>query len=74
MSKQLTKSQSRLESVLTSTDSVITKINTGQGTVGLLVNDPRFGNRPMVLETPKEQLDGCDMDAQNLNLLRGLIH
>lgn len=42
MSKQLSKSQGRLESVLTSTDSVITKINTGQGTVGLLVNDPRM--------------------------------
>ena len=42
MSKQLSKSQGRLESVLVSTDSVITKINTGQGTVGLLVNDPRM--------------------------------
>lgn len=42
MSKQLSKSQGRLESVLTSTDSVITKINSGQGTVGLLVNDPRM--------------------------------
>ena len=42
MSKQLNRSQGRLESVLTATDSVITKINTGQGTVGLLVNDPRM--------------------------------
>jgi phospholipid/cholesterol/gamma-HCH transport system substrate-binding protein len=42
MSKQLSKSQGRLESVLMSTDSVITKINTGRGTVGLLVNDPRM--------------------------------
>ena len=42
MSKQLSKSQGRLESVLTSTDSVITKINTGQGSIGLLVNDPRL--------------------------------
>jgi phospholipid/cholesterol/gamma-HCH transport system substrate-binding protein len=42
MSKQLSRSQGRLESVLTATDSVIMKINTGQGTVGLLVNDPRM--------------------------------
>lgn len=50
----------------------------GQGQIGLepfrlLVNDPRFRNRPMVLETPKEELDGCDMDATNLKLLRGLM-
>jgi phospholipid/cholesterol/gamma-HCH transport system substrate-binding protein len=42
MSKQLSRSQGRLESVLSATDSVITKINTGQGSVGLLVNDPRL--------------------------------
>ena len=42
MSKQLSRSQGKLESVLTATDSVIMKINTGQGTVGLLVNDPRM--------------------------------
>ena len=40
MSRQLTRSQGRLDSVLMTTDSVITKINTGQGSVGLLVNDP----------------------------------
>ena len=42
MSKQLSRSQGRLDSVLSATDSVVTKINTGQGTVGLLVNDPRM--------------------------------
>jgi phospholipid/cholesterol/gamma-HCH transport system substrate-binding protein len=42
MSKQLSRSQGRLESVLSATDSVITKINTGQGSVGMLVNDPRL--------------------------------
>jgi deoxyribonuclease-4 len=46
----------------------------GQGHLGLepfrlLVNDPRFRNRPMVLETPKEN----DMDAVNLKTLRGLV-
>jgi phospholipid/cholesterol/gamma-HCH transport system substrate-binding protein len=40
MSRQLTRSQGRLDSVLMTTDSVMTKINTGQGSVGLLVNDP----------------------------------
>ena len=40
----------------------------------LLVNDPRFRNRPMVLETPKEDVDGRkEMDAVNLNVLRGLL-
>jgi deoxyribonuclease-4 len=50
----------------------------GQGCLGLepfrlLVNDPRFRNRPMVLETPKEGPDGDAMDAINLATLRGLV-
>lgn len=40
MSRQLTRSQGRLDSVLQTTDSVMMKINSGQGSVGLLVNDP----------------------------------
>jgi deoxyribonuclease-4 len=39
----------------------------------LLVNDRRFRNRPMVLETPKEDEEGADMDAVNLAILRGLL-
>jgi deoxyribonuclease-4 len=50
----------------------------GRGHLGLepfrlLVNDPRFRDRPMVLETPKEEADEDDMDAVNLATLRGLI-
>jgi deoxyribonuclease-4 len=50
----------------------------GEGQLGLepfrlLVNDPRFHNRPMVLETPKEGPDGTEMDAVNLGVLRGLV-
>jgi deoxyribonuclease-4 len=50
----------------------------GRGELGLepfrlLVNDPRFRNRPMILETPKEAEDGADMDAVNLAALRGLV-
>jgi deoxyribonuclease IV len=50
----------------------------GQGQIGLeafrlLVNDRRFRNRPMVLETPKESADGDDMDAVNLKFLRRLV-
>ena len=50
----------------------------GRGHLGLepfrlLVNDPRFRNRPMVLETPKEEGDNEDMDAVNLAALRGLL-
>ncbi len=49
----------------------------GQGYLGLepfrlLVNDPRFDDRPMILETPKQE-NGQDMDAVNLGVLRGLV-
>ena len=50
----------------------------GRGQLGLepfrlLVNDPRFEDRPMILETPKEEDDHDDMDAVNLEVLRGLM-
>ena len=54
----------------------------GRGHLGLepfrlLVNDRRFRNRPMILETPKEDAGGedpdRDMDAVNLATLRGLL-
>jgi deoxyribonuclease-4 len=49
----------------------------GQGCLGLepfrlLVNDPRFRTRPMILETPKEEPEQPDMDAINLQVLREL--
>jgi deoxyribonuclease-4 len=48
----------------------------GKGEIGLagfshLINDPRFSNHPMVLETPKEK-DLAD-DIVNLSTLRSLI-
>jgi deoxyribonuclease-4 len=51
----------------------------GKGHLGiepfrLLVNDERFRNRPMILETPKETLSELgDMDAVNVKLLRSLL-
>jgi deoxyribonuclease-4 len=50
----------------------------GRGEMGLesfrlLVNDPRFRDRPMILETAKEDGAEKDMDAVNLATLRGLI-
>ena len=50
----------------------------GRGCLGLepfrlLVNDPRFADRPMILETPKEEDDHDDMDAVNLELLRRMM-
>jgi deoxyribonuclease-4 len=50
----------------------------GQGHLGiepfrLLVNDPRFRDRPMILETPKSGGAEKDMDAVNLATLRGLV-
>lgn len=50
----------------------------GRGQVGLkpfrwLVNDQRFREHPMILETPKEGENGEDMDPINLATLRRLI-
>jgi deoxyribonuclease-4 len=50
----------------------------GHGCLGtepfrLLVNDPRFRDHPMILETPKEGPNGEDMDAANLQALRDLV-
>lgn len=47
----------------------------GSGEIGIdafrrLVTDARFARLPMILETPKEDDAGNDMDATNLNLLR----
>jgi deoxyribonuclease-4 len=49
----------------------------GRGCLGLepfrlLVNDPRFQDLPMILETPKEDDDNDDMDTVNLQVLRDL--
>lgn len=50
----------------------------GEGHLGLepfrfLVNDPRFANHPMYLETKKEIRNGEEMDAVNLSVLKALI-
>ena len=49
----------------------------GKGCLGLapfrlIVNDPRFQETPMILETPKHDADGNEMDPVNLAALRGL--
>lgn len=49
----------------------------GRGEIGTdafrrLVTDPRFAQSPMILETPKEDDEGNDMDPVNLAALRGL--
>lgn len=50
----------------------------GLGEIGLepfrrLVTDPRFGHLPMILETPKEDDGGNQMDPVNLAVLRGFL-
>jgi deoxyribonuclease IV len=50
----------------------------GGGRMGLepfrhLVNDPRFRDVPMILETPKGIEDGEDLDFRNLRVLQALI-
>jgi deoxyribonuclease-4 len=44
----------------------------GQDAFGRIVNDPRFRDLPMILETPKEDERGRPMDPVNLDILRGL--
>ncbi len=49
----------------------------GRGKLGLapfkhLLRDPCFRNTPMYLETPKEEVDGQQMDVVNLRTLRAL--
>lgn len=51
----------------------------GRGSLGLepfrfIVNDPRFQKLPMILETPKHDADGNEMDPVNLATLRGLAN
>jgi len=51
----------------------------GEGHLGLepfrrVLNDPRFSDLPMYLETKKEQRDGREMDAVNLEQLRRLVN
>jgi len=50
----------------------------GQGHLGIepfrhLVNDSRFEAVPMILETPKGDEDGTNLDVVNLATLRGLV-
>jgi deoxyribonuclease-4 len=50
----------------------------GRGTMTLepfrlLLNDPRFQQVPMYLETAKEQENGVEMDVVNLAVLRDLV-
>jgi len=50
----------------------------GEGHLGLepfrhIVNDPRFADTPMYLETEKGERDGQNLDAMNLATLRSLI-
>ncbi|MBC8115510.1 MAG: deoxyribonuclease IV [Candidatus Saccharimonas sp.] len=50
----------------------------GEGFLGLepfrhIVNDPRFADTPMYLETEKGERDGEELDAINLRTLRGLM-
>jgi deoxyribonuclease-4 len=50
----------------------------GAGEMGLepfrhLVNDPRFRDLPMILETPKGTIDGEDLDMCNARVLRQLV-
>jgi len=50
----------------------------GKGNIGLdgfrfIINDRRFKNIPMILETPKEDKRGRKMDRVNLRVLRSLV-
>ncbi len=40
ISEQLGRSQDRLEHVLSASDSIVTRINSGRGSLGMMINDP----------------------------------
>jgi phospholipid/cholesterol/gamma-HCH transport system substrate-binding protein len=42
MADQLAKSQNRLDTFLSASESIATRVNAGQGSLGLLVNDASF--------------------------------
>ena len=42
LTEQVAKSQARLDRFLMASESIATRVNTGQGSLGLLVNDPAF--------------------------------
>ena len=61
ISEQLGRSQNRLESFLATSDSIARKINTGQGSLGLMLNDPTlYRNTDSVMR----QLQGLLADVQ----------
>ena len=45
----------------------------GENAFRRLVTDPRFADRPMILETPKEDDDGNPMDPVNIGKLRDFL-
>ena len=56
LSHQLGQSQGRLDAFLTNGDSVLMKINSGQGSLGLLVNDPSLYRNSDSVMTQLRQL------------------
>jgi phospholipid/cholesterol/gamma-HCH transport system substrate-binding protein len=42
MAEQVSRSQARVDAFLIASESIATRVNTGRGTLGLLVNDPAF--------------------------------
>jgi phospholipid/cholesterol/gamma-HCH transport system substrate-binding protein len=42
MAEQLQRSQARLDAFLVASEAIATRVNAGQGTLGMLVNDPAF--------------------------------
>lgn len=61
ISEQLGRSQNRLESFLATSDSIARKINSGQGSLGLMINDPTlYRNTDSVMK----QLQGLLTDVQ----------
>lgn len=56
LSQQLARSQGRLDTFLANGDSILLKINSGQGSLGLLVNDPGLYRNSDSLVTQLRQL------------------
>jgi phospholipid/cholesterol/gamma-HCH transport system substrate-binding protein len=56
LSQQFARSQGRLDTFLANGDSILLKINAGQGSLGLLVNDPGLYHNSDSLVTQLRQL------------------
>jgi phospholipid/cholesterol/gamma-HCH transport system substrate-binding protein len=71
ISEQLGRSQVKLESFITTSDSIVQKIQSGQGTLGLMINDPTlYRNADSVMQQMKILLSDLQRNPRRYINLR----